>query len=85
MEKLYVSDFEGLRELLRKFASAGDTKDRGSVRYGFVATGFRGGQSGIHRRTLDSEFLHAAAQRVGMQIENLGSPMFPFNDPVCFL
>ena len=85
MEKLYVCDFEDLRELLRKFASEGATRVRGSVRYGFVATGFRGRQSGVHRRTLDSEFLYAAAQRVGMQIENLGSPTFTFNDPVCFL
>src|SRR5208283_5490068 len=85
VEKLYVCDFEGLRELRRKPNSEGATRVRGSVRYGFVATGFRGGNSGVHRRTLDSEFLYAAAQRVGMQIENLGSPTFTFSDPVCFL
>ena len=84
MEKPYASDCEGLRELLRKVESEGATRLRGSVRYGFVATRFRGRQSGVHRRTLDSEFLDAAAQRVGMQFENPGSPAFTFNDPVRF-
>src|SRR6266852_9286980 len=83
--KSYADDFEDLRELLRGLLSEGATKVRGSVRYGFVATGFRGRQSRIQRRTLDSEFLHAAAQRVGMQIENLRSSTFAFNHPVRFL
>jgi len=83
--KIYAADFEGLRNLLRELLSDGPTKARGSVRYGFVATGFRGRQSGIQRRALDSKFLHAAAQRVGMQIQNLRSPAVAFNHPVCFL
>src|SRR5882672_11796087 len=83
--KSYADDFEGLRELLRGLLSEGTTKGRGSVRYGFVATGFRGRQSRTQRRTLNSEFLHAAAQSVGMQIENLRGSAFAFNYPVGFL
>src|SRR6266568_5208564 len=82
--KSYADDFEDLRELLRALLSEGATKVRGSVRYTFVATGFRGRQSRIRRRTLDSEFLHAAAQRVGMQIENLRGSTFAFNYPIGF-
>src|SRR6266567_6126861 len=83
--KSYVDDFEDLRDLPRGLLSEGATKVRGSVRYGFVATGFRGRRSRIQRRTLDSEFLHAAAQGVGMQIENLRGSTVAFNHPVGFL
>jgi len=61
------------RRLVGQFAMASWLRD-------FVA-----GKAGLSRRTIDSELLHAAAQRVGMQIENLRCPSVAFNHPVCFL
>src|SRR5882672_12558321 len=84
-KRSYADDFEDVRELLRELLSEGATKVRGSVRYGFVGTRFRGRQSRIQRGALDSEFFHAAAQRIGVQIENLCSPAIAFNHPVRFL
>src|SRR5208283_4902848 len=81
--KSYAIYFDGLRELLRESPSEGTTKFRGSVCYGFAATRFRGRQSRVQGRTLDPELLHATSQSVGVQTENLRSPTFALNYPVC--
>jgi len=83
--KNYAIDVEGFRDSLRELLSEEATKFRGSVRRGFVATRFRGRQSSVQGRTLDPEFLHAASQSVGMQIENLRRPTFALNHSVRLL
>src|SRR6266496_6071851 len=46
-----------------------------------LAARFRGGGIQSRNSAFNSELLHAAAQRVGMKVEHLGSAALAFDDP----
>jgi len=49
----------------------------------FVATKFRG--LGLGRRALNTKLLHSAAEGIGVEVQDLGSAAWTFDDAVGFL